>query len=156
MKVKLVLATATLTVLIIGVLIFKNSYSVVYYAPSQTQKEQSPAPTARPAASASPTPTRNLPLHTIGQVTWHPKNYINQNVSMQGYLLKREVGYVIFSDEATGPITSHDLPVVGPGIDAVQLGQKYILEGRFIKGGLESSNKSPYHLELSNVPRTTR
>ncbi len=98
--------------------------------------------------------TPNLPTHTVGQITRHAKDFVNKNIKVSGYLIKRETGYLIFSDEATGAISSFDLPVTGLGIDLVQSGQKYILEGKFVEGGLESSNKNLYHLELSSKPKS--
>ncbi len=100
-----------------------------------------------------PSPTATLPLHTIGQVTRHANRFAGQNVKVAGYLIKKEAGYLIFSDETVGAISSFDLPVIGAGIDIVKSGQKYTLEGAFIYGGLKSSNKNLYHLELSNIPQ---
>lgn len=96
-------------------------------------------------------PQKNLPLHTVGQVTRHAKNFVNQTVQMQGYLLKKENSYLIFSDEPTGAISSYDLPVVGSGISKIQFKHKYTLEGRFMYGGLNSSNHNLYHLELVSM-----
>ncbi len=96
-------------------------------------------------------PQKDLPLHTVGQVTRHAKNFVNQTVQMQGYLLKKEKGYLIFSDEPTGAISSYDLPVAGAGISVIQFKHKYILEGRFMYGGLSSSNHNLYHLELVSM-----
>src|SRR5579872_245134 len=89
---------------------------------------------------------------SIGSVTRHDQNFINQEVKIQGYLLKTEVGYDIFSDEAAGPIGIYDLPVTGQGVDTIVTGQKYILEGQFVSGGLVSSNGNPNHLQLSGPP----
>ncbi len=96
---------------------------------------------------------QELPLHTIGQVTRHATDFVGQNVKVAGYLLKKEIGYLIFSDEATGAISSFDLPVTGSGVEMVKSGQKYILEGKFVQGGLQSSNNNLYHLELSSSPK---
>ncbi len=94
-----------------------------------------------------------LPLQTIGQVTRHASDFAGQEVKVAGYLIKKETNSLIFSDEAMGVISNFDLPVTGPGIDSVQPKQKYILEGKFIQGGLQSSNNNPYHLELSGDPQ---
>ncbi len=102
--------------------------------------------------STSDTSAATLPLNTIGSVTHHPSNFLNQTVKVQGYMLKRVNGYAIFSDESSGIITSYDLPVIGSGIDSVQYSQKYILEGQFVSGGLQSSNQNLNHLELSKPP----
>ncbi len=97
-----------------------------------------------------------LPLHMIGQVTRHAQNFASQQVRVQGYLLKKEKGYIIFSDEAGGIISSYDLPVIGQGIDLVEFKKKYILEGRFVKDGLVSSNNNLYHLELTKTPQLVK
>lgn len=93
-----------------------------------------------------------LPIHSIGSVTRHAGDFLNQTVRVQGYVLKKESGYVIFSDEASGSITSYDLPVAGSGTESLQFNQKYALIGKFVHGGLQSSNQNPYHLDLSNQP----
>ena len=93
---------------------------------------------------------QKLPLHTIGQVTRHAKDFVGQKVRVEGYLIKKEKGYLIFSDESKGAISSFDLPVTGSGLEAVKSGQKYILEGQFIKSSLSSSNKNLHHLKLLN------
>lgn len=92
-------------------------------------------------------------VHTIGHVTWHPAGYVNHVVSMKGYLLKVEKGYVILSDEAGGDISVHDLPVTGPGWDVFLPGKLYLIHGKFVKGGLNASNHDPYHLVLTEVPK---
>jgi len=92
-------------------------------------------------------------VHTIGHVTWHPAGYVNHVVSMKGYLLKVEKGYVILSDEAGGDISVHDLPVTGPGWDSFLPGKLYLIHGRFVKGGLAASNHDPYHLVLTEAPK---
>ncbi len=88
----------------------------------------------------------------IGNITWHPKNFIDKEVFLVGYVLKKEKDYDIFSDEAGGAITSHDLPVSGTGVDQLVLKQKYTITGIFRYKGLSASNGSAYHLELSATP----
>ena len=100
-----------------------------------------------PPATASP-----LPLHTVGQVTRHASGFIGQEVRLAGYLIKKESSYIIISDETTGTMSNFDLPVTGSGISAVQSGKKYIFQGMFLNQGLVSSNQSPTHLELTQVP----
>lgn len=94
-----------------------------------------------------------LTLHTIGQVTRHARGFIGEHVRLQGYLLKREKGYLLFSDEAGGPIGRYDLPVTGSGLEAVILKQKYILEGTFLDHVPVASNGNPDHVELSAPPQ---
>ncbi len=88
----------------------------------------------------------------VGAVTWHTKNFVNKEVKIVGFVLKKEKGYIIFSDEATGLITKGDLPVTGAGVDTMVLKHKYILQGKFLYGGLKASNGNLYHLELSGLP----
>ncbi len=97
----------------------------------------------------------DLPASTIGKITRHAQNFINQNIKVQGYLIKRETGYIIISDEASGAISRYDLPVIGPGIDTVQPDKKYIFQGTFLDQGRVFSNNNPDHLELSQPPESS-
>lgn len=101
---------------------------------------------------ASTTPS----LFTVGQVTRHVSQFIGQQVQIQGYLLRKDNGYIIFSDEPTGTIGRYDLPVTGTGIETMQSGQKYELVGKFLGSGLSSSNGNPDHLELDNLPQIVK
>ncbi len=110
-------------------------------------------------ASFSPTHSRApkiVPLHTVGQVTWHAKNFVSKHIRVKGYLIKKEATYLIFSDEATGNITSRDLPVTGKGIEIIKPAKKYILEGTLVYQGLNAINYNLYHLELSRAPQIIR
>ena len=91
-------------------------------------------------------------VHKVGAVTWHAAKFVGKDVVLEGYVLAKEPGYVLFSDEATGKITAHDLPVAGPGDDTMQTKTKYVIEGVFLDQGLSASNGSPYHLELTDLP----
>ena len=93
-----------------------------------------------------------LPMHTVGQVTRHAAQFVGQTVLLKGYLLKKESGYIIFSDEPTGSISAYDLPVIGTGFDTIQPKQAYLLQGVFLGSGLTASNGNAYHLELSALP----
>ncbi len=91
---------------------------------------------------------------TIGSVTRHDAGFIDKNIRVNGYLLKQESGYAIFSDESSGDIGYYDLPISGAGISDTKLNQKYKLEGKFIKSAEKtSSNGSPFMLELSSLPQ---
>lgn len=94
-----------------------------------------------PAGAASP--------HKIGAVTWHPARYVSQRIALRGYVLVASAGYVLFSDEPTGKVSAHDLPVVGTGIDQLRAGRRYVIRGTFVDGGLKASNGYRYHLELT-------
>ncbi len=104
------------------------------------------AAAVQPAASA---PT----VHKVGAVTRHAAKFIGQDVTMRGYLLARESGYILFSDEPGGRIGRYDLPVAGNGIDAIVPGKRYIIEGRFLDHGLKALNGNPDHLELTQPPQ---
>ncbi|WP_127902698.1 hypothetical protein [Solirhodobacter olei] len=103
-------------------------------------------------ALAAAMPALALPLHRVGTVTWHPTRYSGKVVRMEGYLLRREKGYILFSDEPGGSVSSHDLPVIGTGIETIRPKRKYILTGLFVKGGLRAANHNPYHLKLTAPP----
>lgn len=105
-----------------------------------------------PGTAASPA-TPVVITHKVGAVTWHAKAYAAQIVRVRGYVLALADGYLLFSDEPTGAISAHDLPVTGPGIEKMLLKGKYVLEGRFVAGGLTASNGNPYHLELTSPPQ---
>ncbi len=102
-------------------------------------------------SSLAPT-TQALVTHTVGEVTRHAQSFVGQSVLIRGYLLKKETGYAIFSDEATGTISSFDLPVTGQGVDLMQPDQAYLIEGIFLRQGLTASNGNSYHLQLSSPP----
>jgi hypothetical protein len=91
-------------------------------------------------------------VHKIGAVTRHARQYVGQKVTLTGYLLARETGYVLFSDEPTGKISAHDLPVSGVGLDQLQPMMKYVIEGTFLDHGLQANNGNLYHLELTASP----
>jgi len=95
-------------------------------------------------------------VHKIGAVTWHAQHYVGQQVMLTGYLLARETGYVLFSDEPTGKISMHDLPVTGVGVDQLQSMTRYVIEGTFLDRGLQASNGNRYHLDLTAVPLAAR
>jgi hypothetical protein len=94
----------------------------------------------------------DLPVHKVGKVTWHPLGYVGKTIALRGYLLQRDDGYILFSDEPGGKVSVHDLPVTGTGIETLKDHQLYLLHGRFVMGGLAAANGSPYHLELSEPP----
>jgi hypothetical protein len=104
----------------------------------------------------APSSSVQVPMvHSVGEVTRHAQPFIGQTVVIRGYLLKKEPGYSIFSDEPTGSISSFDLPVTGQGIDLMRPNQAYLIEGTFLDHGLAPVNGSAYHLELSALPRST-
>lgn len=92
-----------------------------------------------------------LPVHTVGEITWHAKNYLNKYVRVRGYFLKKGVGYDIFSDEVAGNISPHDLSVTGADIARMQLQQQYSLEGIFIVNELPGTNRTLYALDVSKI-----
>ncbi len=97
-----------------------------------------------------------MTIHKVGKVTWHPARYVGHAIRLKGYVLVKKTGYVLFSDEATGKVSMHDLPVIGAGVEGMQRGGKYLLEGKFVHGGFKASNGSPYHLELTAPPVAAR
>lgn len=93
------------------------------------------------------------PVHRIGAVTWHPKRYAGKILDLVGYPLVRHDGYVLFSDEAQGAVSAHDLPVTGNDLGKLKLHRRYRIQGKFIHGGLKASNGNPYHLQLTTLPK---
>ena len=104
------------------------------------------------AGSAAAAPV----THKVGEITWHPVEFVDRDVVVSGYLLRREKVYVIFSDEPRGKVTAHDLPVSGRGLDQIQPMKKYLIEGKFLDHGLAAVNGSRYHLELSGQPEDVK
>ncbi|MDE3078652.1 MAG: hypothetical protein KGI94_01305 [Paracoccaceae bacterium] len=101
-------------------------------------------------------PALARPVHSVGAVTWHPKQYVGKVVAMRGYLLRHDKGYILFSDEPRGAVSQHDLPVEGPGFESIKPMHRYLIEGKFVKGGLKASNGSPYHLVLTAPPQEVK
>jgi hypothetical protein len=101
---------------------------------------------------ASFKPSTAAQSRTVGSVTRHAAQFAGQSVFLKGYLLKKEPGYILFSDEATGSVSGYDLPITGAGIDLIQPNQAYLVQGTFLAGGLTASNGNKYHLELSAPP----
>jgi hypothetical protein len=96
--------------------------------------------------------TSSLPVYTVGHVSRHVLPFVNQKVRLQAYLLEKDTNYIIVSDEPSGSLSRYDLPVEGKGIDVLQPGYLYIIEGVILDHGLHASNGNPYHLELSQLP----
>ncbi len=92
-------------------------------------------------------------IHKVGAVTRHAATFVGHDVAMRGYMLSRADGYIFFSDEPGGRIGRYDLPVSGDGIDQIQPGKRYVVEGRFLDSGLKASNGNPDHLELTAPPQ---
>lgn len=88
----------------------------------------------------------------IGKVTWHAPRFLGKDVTLVGYPLQLPPDTVYFSDEATGKIGPRDLAVTGPGLEALQMGHKYVLTGTFKKADQPFSNASRVVLALSQPP----
>lgn len=100
-----------------------------------------------PVLAGDPVPLK------VGAVTRHADRFAGQHVLLSGYLLAREPGYILFSDEARGRISPYDLPVTGAGIDQMVPLKRYLIEGEVLDHGLAAGNGNPYHLELGTAPR---
>ena len=103
------------------------------------------------ADTAATAPTAPV-IYKVGQVTRHAQKFEGKQLQIQGYRLAPGTDYVLVSDEPSGAIGSHDLPVTGPGIAGMKANVKYLLVGTFIKGGLVASNGNPDHFELATAP----
>ena len=108
--------------------------------------------TALVVAAAATASAAGAP-HRIGSVTWHPKRYAGKVLDLVGYPLVRHDGYVLFSDEAHGAVSAHDLPVVGTDLGKMELHRRYRIQGKFVHGGLVAGNGNPYHLQLTAPPK---
>ncbi len=145
MQKKIILAILVLSVVALVIEILWNN-SIGATVPSPTTPESSASSSDVLPSSVS----KSLPIYTVGEVTWHATHYLNQNITVVGFLLKKGIGYDIVSDEATGTITSHDLSIIGTGITNLQLKQKYILHGTFMNGR-PSNSHTLYTLEVSQI-----
>ena len=85
----------------------------------------------------------------VGAVSRHASRYVGKQVTIAGYLLARESGYVLVSDEPGGRIGHYDLPVTGDGLATLRPRLRYVFEGRLLDHGLKAINGDPVHLELS-------
>jgi hypothetical protein len=94
--------------------------------------------------------------HKVGEVTWHPQKFVDREIALVGYVLVREKDYVLFSDEARGKVSAHDLPVTGAGLDGMVTLKKYLIKGRFLDHGFTAGNGSGYHLELTAPPEEAK
>lgn len=92
------------------------------------------------------------PAMRIGQVSRHALDFTGKAVKLTGYVISVQKDYLIFSDEANGAIGYYDLPVTGAGIEALKAGQKYVIEGNFVKSTEKFVNGYPYVLQLTAPP----
>ncbi|MDE2031166.1 MAG: hypothetical protein KGI58_02840, partial [Patescibacteria group bacterium] len=86
----------------------------------------------RNPADETPIPPSSISFDNvlkIGQVSRHTDNYVNKSVTLTGYVISKENGYAIFSDESNGSVGYYDLPVSGPGVGNFALKQKYTFQG---------------------------
>ncbi len=95
-------------------------------------------------------------VHKVGQITWHARQFVDQDVTLTGYVLVQEKDYVLFSDEPKGRVSAHDLPVTGAGLDRMKPMTRYVIAGRFLDHGVKASNGNKYHLELSVPPEEAK
>ena len=71
---------------------------------------------------------------------------------LRGYVLAIEPGLVLFSDEPTGAVSAHDLPIEGPGADRLVLHKRYLLTGTLTSDAVPAANGSRVHLQLTTEP----
>ncbi len=64
-----------------------------------------------------------------------------------------DFGMQFFPDEASGNISKNDLPVVGDDRSAMKSGQKYLITGRMVSGGVSAANGNTWHFELIASPQ---
>ncbi len=94
--------------------------------------------------------TSSMPQQTysVGYVMRHAQNLVGQQIQIQGYVLKDEGSYFMFSDESSGSISPNDLPVIKFDSSVLNAGQKYSFVGKLVSGGLNAVNKNIYHFEV--------
>ncbi len=133
----------------------------VTQTPNMTLTQQQKTPPSTTSANAtmqavtqSVVQNLNLPVSTVGHVSRHAQNFVGQLVRIQGFVLQKEPGYVIISDEASGSLGFYDLPVTGLDTSKLQLKGEYIFYGTLVYQGLTAINKNPYHLELLQAPES--
>lgn len=97
-------------------------------------------------------PAQAAKIHSVGSVTWHLKGYVGKTVELRGYVLAIQPGLVLFSDEPTGAISAHDLPIEGPGTDQLVLHRRYVLTGTLTRDPVLAANGSRVHLQLVSDP----
>ena len=85
----------------------------------------------------------------VGTVSRHASGYAGKQVSIVGYVLARENGYVLVSDEPGGRIGHYDLPVTGAALADLKPRVRYVFQGELLDHGLKAVNGDPVHLELS-------
>ncbi|MHB8660804.1 MAG: hypothetical protein ACYC75_02615 [Minisyncoccota bacterium] len=90
-------------------------------------------------------------VHTVGEITRHATQYVGQMLTIQGYVLQKNAGYVLLSDEPTGPVGPYDLPSTGSLLDTLSPGVSYTFSGAFLGQGLTASNGNPDHFEATSV-----
>lgn len=97
-------------------------------------------------------PAQAATIHSVGSVTWHLKGYFGKTVELRGYVLAIQPGLVLFSDEPTGAVSAHDLPIEGPGADRLVLHKRYLLTGTLTSDPVPAANGSRVHLQLTTEP----
>jgi len=97
-------------------------------------------------------PAPGATIRSVGAVTWHVKGYIGKTIELRGYVLAIGPTLVLFSDEPSGAVSAHDLPIEGPGTDQLVLRKRYVLTGVLTGDAVPVTNGSRVHLELTGAP----
>ncbi len=99
----------------------------------------------------SSTTAGNPAVYAVGAVTRNPAPYIGATLAIRGYLLEKDTGYDIISDEPTGTVGPYDLPVTGPLLASLHSGILYTLQGTFLGQGLTARNGNPDHFAVDAI-----
>ena len=103
-------------------------------------------------AGTTPSTTAENPMaYAVGTITRNPAPYIGTLLAIRGYLLQKDAGYDIISDEPTGSIGPYDLPVTGQPIASLDPGILYTLHGTFLDQGLTADNGNPDHFAVTSI-----
>jgi hypothetical protein len=143
------------SILVVGgatILFVGGNQSTPADAPPVASAPATQMATSTPIEATTTTATiKEVP--TIGYVTrHHAAELVNTIIKMSGYMLKREKGYIIISDEKVDIPNPHDLPVTGNGVDLVKSLKKYTFTGKLVYQQLNASNQDPYSLQLITPP----
>ncbi len=106
-------------------------------------------PTATSSAPLSPTPA--APLYSVGQAE---QSAVGSGlIQIHGYRLKAENGYIIASDEPSGPVGPRDLPIFGSSLSSLEPGRQYLFIGTLTRAASPAINGNRLRFTLSAAPQ---
>ncbi|MDE2099446.1 MAG: hypothetical protein KGL39_19495 [Patescibacteria group bacterium] len=106
-------------------------------------------PTATSSVPSSPAPA--APLYSVGQAEQSAVG--SGSIQIHGYRLKAENGYIIASDEPSGPVGPRDLPIFGPSLSSLEPGRQYLFTGMLVRAASPAVNGNRLRFNLSSAPQ---